>query len=590
MVLYLGISLLANIFLWMVVIKCWKYNATIDSAYDTKFYVLTTVAVLCACGAFYIYSICARNTIYAMDFATYFTLQSRQLEGFKLDWLEQIKVIIKSVWYDDYNSFMCVFGGIWFALSPIKNVEAYIFEVFLWAIVPTVFLIANFIRYIIVLLNTKRPKTVFGVALPAVCVFPLFHASLLQGMPDVFGVFWVFAIINLAYAYDMRKIEWDKNILLVICSIALFITRRWYAFWVVGFYISFVLLKILRGIREEKSYKVYLKAIITLAISGGATACVCLFPMFQRILSNNYAKNYSAYKKGGMLWEAGNQLEYIGIIFAILMLIGLVIGIYKKTLRFMTLTLSVTWILVVFLFTRIQNAGFHQSLLFFATYAYLIMVAIAGIDAISHRKTRMACNILVLLFVGINWGQATIEMNNFGLFTNLSLKPPIREDAGEIKEVTQYIKDELLQDSETLIYIVPHNTAYNPTVFRNANTPGELQTNIPYGAGVLGAHKFPVEFLEAQYIMTSDPSGENENKETIVNSLNDCLDYLIENEKVKEIKKFVFQEDIQFIFYEKVDKLTLADIEAFEKYFLELSKEYPELYQGVLEQYKENLE
>lgn len=589
MIWYIGISLLANIFLWFIVAMCWKYVKTVTLGYDTKFYMMATILLLIICGVFYIYSLCSRDTIYAMDYATYFTLQNNQFEGFKQGWFEQIKFVIKSVWYNDYNSFMCVWGGIWYVISPIKCVEAYIFEVFLWAIVPIVFLIAIFIIQVISLIGVKHPKSVFSISLIVVCFFPLFHASLLQGMPDVFGLFWAFAIINIIFSYDMKKLQFDKNIMLVLCSIALFITRRWYAFWVVGFYVSFVLLKLLKGIKEEHSIKVYAKTITTLILSGGVMACICLFPMFRRILSNNYAKNYSAYKNGGVIWETINQIEYVGMIFAVLMVIGLVIGIYKSRIRFMTLIFTATWISVTFLFTRIQNAGFHQSLLFFPTYSYMIIVVIAGADLIKWDKLRVLCQILLCLIAGINCIHSIIKVSDTLMFTKLNLKPPIREDIGEIRQVTQYIKDELIVNDETLIYIVPHNTDYNPNVFSNAFLPGELQNNIPYGAGVIGAHKFPIEFLEADYIMTSNPSGEGTDRDTIVNSLNKCLDYLASKGTLEEIRRFEHNDNMEFIFYKKVNEIDIADIDAFEVYFSKLSEEYPALYNDVLESYKEKL-
>lgn len=590
MVWYLGISLVANIFLWFVVVMCWKYNKNVTMKDNTKFYVLVTILILIICGIYYIYSLCNRNTIYISDYATYYTLQCGQVTGFGQDWIEQLKSVIKGIWRNDYNSFLCIWGGLWFVLCPIKSVEAYIFETFLWAMIPTVFLIANYIKYIISLMEVKRPKTVFAIAMSAICFFPLLHATLLQGMPDVFGLFWVFAIINIIFRYDMKKIEWDKNILLVLCSVALFITRRWYAFWVVGFYMAFLLFKIYRGLKEYHSLKVYSGAIIALALSGGGTALVCLFPLFANILTNNYARSYSAYKHGGLLWEICNQIEYVGIVFAILMIVGLIIGIYKTKLRFMTLTLASTWLFVVFLFTRIQNADVHHTLLFFATYAYFIVIVIAGIDLIDVGKIRVAGHVLISLIVSLNCFQAITQVYDTPLFTNLSLAPPVRDNVEEIRQINTYIKTELIKDDETIIYIVPHDATYRPHVFSNAYIPGELQDNIPYGAGVIGAHAFPVEFLEAEYIMTSDPSGVNESKETIVKSLNQCLDYMVEQDIVREIKRFTHIKGIEFIFYERISDIHVEDIDVFIGCFDKLSEEFPELYHDVLEDYKSELE
>ena len=180
-----------------------------------------------------------------------------------------------------------------------------------------------------------------------------------------------------------------------------------------------------------------------------------------------------------------------------------------------------------------------------------------------------------------------ISLLNDSLWSRLSLKPIVRDDYDEIRQVSRYLQN-LIDQEDAHIYIIPHQTEYNPDIFRNAYIPGSMNEHIPYGAGVFGTHRFPVEFLDADYVLASDPIQDSAGG--IVYNLSVSLKQMLQKEELEFTESFPFEDqNITFYLYQRVKPVESEDIIYLEALFSGKYEQFPELYGDVLAEYKEKM-
>lgn len=98
--------------------------------------------------------------------------------------------------------------------------------------------------------------------------------------------------------------------------------------------------------------------------AAASLACVGvpLLPMFWRIAKADYSDRYATYQTGGFLAELANQRVYLGWLVFVIMLIGILYGLYNAKARALAVLAAVGAVLTVLLVTRVQNMDDHQSL------------------------------------------------------------------------------------------------------------------------------------------------------------------------------------------------------------------------------------
>ena len=68
---------------------------------------------------------------------------------------------------------------------------------------------------------------------------PLVNYSALLGQPDIFGLVFIILLTNEALSYDCTSLDIMRCIVIFGFTIALILTRRWYMFFVLGYFISY---------------------------------------------------------------------------------------------------------------------------------------------------------------------------------------------------------------------------------------------------------------------------------------------------------------------------------------------------------------
>ena len=575
------LSLFANFILYLIIKKC--YEISIKGKVN-RYYIIVSIVSVIVVSAIYIYSIISREMIYFWDFSNYYKIQMYLTDVFSQNIFMGVKSVVRSLLLDDYSCFICIFLAAPFVLISKLNVNGYIIEYLILGVIPVVLTFNMLVYKLIEVFKVKRGKLVYTLTMITIVLFPLLHYSALIGQPDVYGLIFVNLILLITLDYDFSEVEVERLVLIFITTLALIFTRRWYMYWIVGYYVSYALILIIKGIINKKSIK-------NLMVFGAISAVLCLVllaPMILKILRYDYGEHYAAYNLGGLSYEIGNQINYLGYAMMFMVLAGFILGIIKKETRDFAIIILGTLVISMIFFTNVQNAGYHQSLIFAPEYLLFIFILYTFISKLSSDVFVNIISIILGIIVAANFSFAIQGKTANGLFSNADLRPIVRDDFKDIEEVMNFIDTNVTE--ENTMYIIPHGEKYNPDIFRNFNLPEKIDNKIAYGSAILGTHTFPVEFLTSKYILTCDPIDDADHSSiSIVKNLDTALNHLKEEGKFKLVKRFEFSNGYVFECYERVESTDLEEINYLKDIFRYQSERFPDMFEEVLNGYAQNL-
>lgn len=159
-------------------------------------------------------------------------------EKFDKSFLSGIKRIIETTYKNDYGYFLLSFTTIPFNFSNMTE-YAFIITYAFCLILPVILIWLINIENIIQKLELKNGKCILIVSAILICSFPLLHKAAVIGQPDIFGLFWIGLIILLTFDYNFSKNDYKRWGLIILFSFLLAITRRWYIFFMIGYYLVY---------------------------------------------------------------------------------------------------------------------------------------------------------------------------------------------------------------------------------------------------------------------------------------------------------------------------------------------------------------
>ncbi len=557
---------------------------------DKQFIFLNSVTII-AIFSIYAYVVLTRKMIYTWDNSCYYLRQLYLLEKFDANFITGIKEIIKTTYYNDYGYFLLSFTSLIFKYTN-QTENSFILTYTFVSIIPIVLLYSMIIKKVIAKLNLTDNRKVFILSLVTIISFPLLHRAAIMGQPDIMGLLFVELIILLTIDYDFSKIENARVILIVISTLCLLITRRWYVYWIVSYYFTyFIIVCINQLIKKDYSkFKVTLINMLKVGVCSIIIIGAILSPMIYKLIDNNFNSSYSAWNIGGLAKELELQYNRVGGIFIGLIIVGLIYGLINKKCRNGTLQMIFTASITIFMFTRLQNMGNHHSLLLIPTYVYMLIMCIVLIDRIKVKAIRNGLFFTILLISIVNLYGSLSENKRFHnnlYFCDTSLKPIKREDYDRIGEMAKFILDNCNNGEKAYINAATLN--YCAQTFSNYIHPDRrLNEIIPYESSINSAHGFPTGIFESKYVFISNTVLENTGakKGTIIPKIKYAFE---ESQFIKErfelIETFKMTDKIKFYAYQR--KKQFDDEEA--KYFMNLFKEeteqYPELFGNRIQKY-----
>ena len=465
---------------------------------------------------------------------------------------------------------------------------------FVACIIPVIIIFSMIVKKLLDITNPKNKLFLFSISHLLIITFPLLHKAAIMGQPDIFGLFFVGMIILLTMDYDFSKKDYLRWIYIAGATFLTMITRRWYMFWILGYFVAYAILIIAKAIlkKDKKELKTTIINLLQFGIMSLVIVGILISPILYRTLKNNYLTTYSAWSSGGLTTEIRAQINRVGEIYFVIIALGIILGIKEKKTRYFTIGLILTYIIAIISFTKVQNMGNHQSLILVPSYILLSIVGIILMMNIEKLKINIilesiCCIIIVTTFVGSITENKILFNNNF--YSNISLKPTKRTDMEQIGEIVDFIKENCDEDNKA--YINSATSEYNHQTFINYNAPENtyLTKVIPYTAATESTRGFPIDIFKCKYIFISNIRLESTGAtkgEIITN-----IKYAVEEDEViskkfELAKTYKMTDKITYYAYERKEALDEEERQAWLNLFEEQSEKYPDKFKDRIENYK----
>lgn len=236
-------------------------------------------------------------------------------------------------------------------------------------------------------------------------LWPMFLWPATHGMPDAFGLTFAAVILLLTADYRFDRLEPRRLVCLFAATFALVLTRRWYMFWILAYYLCYAA-AVLLGAARRRVFGRVLCNLLKFGIPAVIGVVVPLLPTFVTALTTDYADIYGAFYGGGLLVNLQAQLGRQGWLFLALCLAGLVLALAKPALRGPAAVLALSGAGAMALFTRTQSLGDHQSLILAPFYLGTAFCALAAVCALRRAALARAGAGAAAAFFVLNFANA----------------------------------------------------------------------------------------------------------------------------------------------------------------------------------------
>ena len=566
---------------------------------ELNFFHRAVLVGLWAAAVLYFYwALGRRQFIYAWDYVNYIVKQYSAETAFAQGPAAGFAYIFGS-FADDYTNFITLFTEFPFCLTA-RTGDSYAFaQVF--CVLPTLMvLLAGLTVKIGQMLHVKNRFYHFLIGFSWVLTFPFLRMSAMLAQPDWFGLIFAFAILLLTLDYRFEKLEPGRFALIFLATAAIILSRRWYLYFVVGYYFSYALLLFVSSGKLAKAgdKALALRRVRNLVLFGlcAMVAMVALlWPMVSKILAFDYSDRYSYYNVGGLVTELYYHVMRTGLLNFVLILFGFWLCFRRKLFALPALALSELALSMV-LFTRVQNSGSHQMLLYLPAYVILFLVGAAGLaESIDKFKVPKLCYwAFTLVFaVSVRCSPLTVmalpelvihtihpaSLTEYMHFDELTYD---RKDLSQIQAVTQWLTAHLGEGDTA--YMIPDDMLYNPGHLRNCMLPEHpLDGKLPDSFSVPGTHTFPMGFFEAKYVITADPFPSTLAPDTELGHRFNAKFIQLRDETHTLAATFDMGNGYTFSIWERVEAPTREEVETYLHVFDAENAQYPEMFSQVTE-------
>ena len=563
-------------------------------------------AVLIGCWAaavlYFYWALGRRDFVYAWDYANYLVKQYSAEAAFAAGPAAGFGYIFGS-FAEDYTNFITLFTEFPFCLTA-RTGDSYAFaQVF--CILPTLMvLLAGVVLKIGQMLQVKNRFYYFLIGFTWLLTYPFLRMSAMLAQPDWFGLIFAFAILVLTLDYRFKKLEPGRFVCIFLATAAVILTRRWYLYFVVAYYFSYALLLFVSSAKLAKSGDKALalrrvRNLVLFGLCALAAMVALLWPMVSKILAFDYSDRYSYYNVGGLATELYYHALRLGLLNAVLILLGLAQAFRRKQWALPALA-GCELLLSLLLFTRVQNSGSHQMLLYLPAYFILFLVGAAalaeGIDR--HKIPKLCYWVFTLVFaVSVRCSPLTVValpdfiIDNFPLksteeFVRLDGLTYDRKDLSQIQAVTEWLSVHL-GDGDTA-YMIPDDMLYNPGHLRNCLLPEQpLDGKLPDSFSVPGTHNFPMSFFEAKYVITLEPYPLSYASETELGHKLNAKFIELRDDTHTLAAEFDMGNGYILTIWERVEAPTREEVETYLHVFDAEDAQYPEMFSQVVERWLE---
>ena len=556
------------------------------------------VGLWAAALVYFFWALGRRSFVYIWDYFNYISKQYSAEAAFLQSPAAGFLFIFGS-FAEDYTNFITLFLEFPFCLSDHTGDSFAFCQVF--SVLPMLLvLLAGLTIKVGQMLRVKNRFWYFLIGMTWMVTYPWLRMSAMLSQPDWFGLIFGFSILLLTLDFRFEKLEPVRFCLLFLATAAIILSRRWYLYFVVGYYFAYAVLVLVSSVRiaragQKKQALVQVRNLVLFGLMSMVAMLILLWPMVRKILGFDYAGRYSYYNFGGLTLELVAQALRIGLLNFILIGLGLWFAA-KRRLPALPCLAGAELLISLLLFIRVQNSGSHQMLLFLPGWLLLFLLGAAAlVEGIQkHRDLKLFYWVFTLVFaVSVRCSPLTVVampgflVDYFPLkaaseFVRLDKLIYDRKDLPQIKAIANWIDTHCAEGE--LSYMIPHDMLYCPDHFKNCLLP-EMPINdkLAFGFSVPGTHNFPMQFFEAKYALTADPfpqtfvgTGEMSHK------LNERF-LAVRDEYFTQEATFDMGNGTTFTIWRRTASPTRAEVEYYLSAFKEEDAQYPEMFSQIAE-------
>ena len=547
---------------------------------------------------YFFWALGRRSFVYIWDYFNYINKQYCAEAAFLQGPAAGFRYIFGS-FAEDYTNFITLFLEFPFCLSDHTGDSFAFCQVF--SVLPMLLvLLAGLTIKVGQLLRVKHRFWYFLMGLSWCITFPFLRMSAMLAQPDWFGLIFGFSILLLTLDFRFEKLQPVRFCLLFLATAAIILSRRWYLYFVVGYYFAYAALVLVSSLRtaragQKKQARAQVRNLVLFGLMSMVAMLVLLWPMVRKILGFDYAGRYAYYNFGGLTLELAAQALRIGLLNFILIGLGLWFAA-KRRLPALPCLAGAELLISLLLFIRVQNSGSHQMLLFLPGWLLLFLTGAAALaEGIQkHRNLKLFYWVFTLVFaVSVRCSPLTVVampgflVDHFPLaataeFVRLDKLIYDRKDLPQIKAIANWIDTHCAEGE--ISYMIPHDMLYCPDHFKNCLLP-EMPINdkLAFGFSVPGTHNFPMQFFEAKYVLTADPF-----PQTFVG--NGEMSHKL-NERFLAVREQYFTQEATFdmgngttfTIWRRTASPTRAEVEYYLSAFKEEDAQYPEMFSQIAE-------
>lgn len=564
------------------------------------FHKAVLVGLWAAAVLYFYWTLGSRTFLYHWDYVNYILKQYHAEAAFAQSTGAGFRFLLDSI-TEDYTNFITLFTEFPFCLSG-KTGDDYAFcQVF--SVLPSLLvLLAGLTVKVGRMLRVKNRFWYFLIGFSWCATFPFVRMSAVLGQPDWFGLIFAFMLMLLTLDYRFDGIDLPRYLLIFAATAGIILTRRWYLYFVVGYCFAYVLMLAVSSIRLAKdgqpSRAVHrMVRLVAFGLCAAGAMVLLLLPMVRKILSFDYAGRYSYYNFGGITLELAAQTLRIGLLNFILIGMGLWFSA-KRRLPALPCLAGAELLVSLVLFTRVQNTGSHQMLLFVPGWLLLFLVGSAALaDGLKKHTAVKLCywGFTMVFAVSVRCSPLTtvalpgFVVNHFPLkavseFVRLDKLTYDRTDAAQIQRVDDWIDAHCDAEKGEFAYMIPHDMLYNSDMFQYAALPDiQLQGKLAAGISIPGTHEFPVRFFEAKYVLTAEPLPQTFVSGGELSGRWNALFCAARDEHFTQAASFDMGNGTVFTVWERTEPADRAEVEYYLDAFAQEDALYPEMFSQVAE-------
>ena len=564
------------------------------------FHKAVIVGLWAAALIYFFWALNRRSFVYIWDYVNYINKQYSAEAAFLQSPTAGFHYIFGS-FAEDYTNFITLFLDFPFCLSDRTGDSFAFCQVF--SILPMLLvLLAGLTIKVGQMLQVKNRFWYFLIGMSWMVTYPWLRMSAMLSQPDWFGLIFGFSILLLTLDFRFEKLEPVRFCLLFAATAAIILSRRWYLYFVVGYYFAYAVLVLVSSVRiaragQKKQALLQVRNLVLFGLMSMVAMLILLWPMVRKILSYDYAGRYAYYNFGGLTLELAAQALRIGLLNFILIGLGLWFAA-KRRLPALPCLAGAELLISLLLFIRVQNSGSHQMLLFLPGWLLLFLTGAAALaEGISrHRAAKVVFWVFTLVFaVSVRCSPLTVVampgflVDHFPLeatreFVRLDKLIYDRKDLPQIKAIANWIDTHCAEGE--LSYMIPHDMLYCPDHFKNCLLPETpINDKLAFGFSVPGTHNFPMQFFEAKYVLTADPfplTHVNDPENEMSHKLNERF-LAVRDEYFEQEATFDMGNGITFTIWRRTVAPTRAEVEYYLSAFTEEDAKYPEMFSEIAE-------